>query len=127
MTNSASFDELLERTEEHLKPILVGLRKLILAQDPEACEVVRLGDRAASYGIGPKRMSEAYVYILPYTNWVNLGFYHGVKFLKYSQLLQGKGKRLRHIKIRAIEELQEEELKKLLNKAIAERKGALKL
>lgn len=127
MTNSASFDELLERTEEHLKPILVGLRKLILAQDPEACEVVRLGDRAASYGIGPKRMSEAYVYILPYTNWVNLGFYHGVKFLEYSQLLQGKGKRLRHIKIRAIEELQEEELKKLLNKAIAERKGALKL
>ena len=71
-------------------------------------------------------MSEAYVYISPYTNWVNLGFYHGVKFLEHSQLLEGKGKRLRHIKIRAIEELQEEELKKLLNKAIAERKGALK-
>ena len=57
MTTSASFDELLECTEEHLKPILVGLRQLILAQDPQACEVVRLGDRAASYGIGPKRMS----------------------------------------------------------------------
>jgi len=127
MTTSASFDELLERTEVHLKPILVGLRQLILAQDPQACEVVRLGDRAASYGIGPKRMSEAYVYILAYSNSVNLGFYQGVKFLEHSQLLEGNGKRLRHIKIRAIAQLQEEELKRLLSMAIAERKAALKL
>lgn len=37
------------------------LRSVILAVDPVAIQVVRLGDRAATYGVGPKKMSEAYV------------------------------------------------------------------
>ena len=33
----------------------VSLRTLILRVDPDAVEVVRLGDNAASFGLGPKK------------------------------------------------------------------------
>lgn len=70
-----TFEDLLEITEKELQPIAIRLREIILELDPDACEVVRLGDKAATYGIGPKKMSEGYAYILPNKNWVNLGFY----------------------------------------------------
>ena len=65
-TKFGTFDGLLEITEERLRPIASALKKMILEIDPGACEVVRLGDRAATYGVGPKKMSEGYAYILPY-------------------------------------------------------------
>ena len=48
-----------------LHALMRRLRALILELDPKACEVVRLGDRAATYGLGPKKMSEGYAYIKP--------------------------------------------------------------
>ena len=53
-----TFDDLLELTEESLRPVAKRLRDVVLGVHPDACEVVRLGDRAATYGLGPKKMSE---------------------------------------------------------------------
>ena len=51
-----------------------------------------LGERAATYGFGPKKMSDAYAYILPYTNWFNLGFYRGADLPNPHGLLEGTGR-----------------------------------
>ena len=40
-------------------------------------ETVRLGDNAATYGVGPKKMSDGYAYIMPMRGYINLGFYQG--------------------------------------------------
>ena len=61
-----TFEDLLEITEKELRPISIRLREIILQLDANACELVRLGDKAATYGVGPKKMSEGYAYILPY-------------------------------------------------------------
>lgn len=124
-TKFGTFEELLEITEESQKPTLSRLREIILAIDPEACEVVRLGDRAATYGVGPKKMSEGYVYILPYSSWVNLGFYKGADLPDPEGLLEGSGKKLRHVKIRAAAEADNESIHTLIKAALAERKQAL--
>lgn len=58
-----TFEYLMKITEEHLKPIAIRLREIIL--DLDACEVVRLGDRASTFGVGSKKMSEGYAHILP--------------------------------------------------------------
>ncbi len=50
-----TFDELLESTEEALRPIAKALRDMVLDIDPNSTEIVRLGDRAAIYGVGPGR------------------------------------------------------------------------
>ena len=67
------FDDLVRLSNEPLEPIVERLRAVILEIHPDACEVVRLGDRAATYGCGPRKMIDGYAYILPYGSWVNLG------------------------------------------------------
>ena len=124
-TKFGTFEELLDIAEESQRETAVKLRTLILSIHPEAVEVVRLGDRAATYGLGPKKMSEGYVYILPYKSWVNLGFYKGADLPDPDNLLEGTGKKLRHIKIRSLADADDPKLRPLIEAALAERKVAL--
>lgn len=120
-----TFEELLAISPPELHPIAIRLRELIFELDPNACEVVRLGDKAATFGVGPKKMSEGYAYILPYKKWVNLGFYKGATLADDRGLLEGTGKSLRHVKMHSIEDANRPEVKALLTLALAERKKAL--
>ena len=124
-TKFGTFADLLQITEETQKSTVARLRETILSIHPEACEVVRLGDRAATYGLGPKKMSEGYVYILPYTSWVNLGFYKGADLPDPDGLLEGTGKNLRHVKIRTVDEADNLRIRTLIQAALEERKQAL--
>ena len=103
MAKFGTFDELLAGTPAELAVTARALKAQIVALRPDAVEVVRLGDRAASYGVGPKKMSEAYAYIMPQKRWVNLGFYHGVTLPDPDGLLEGTGKKLRHVKVRTVQ------------------------
>ncbi len=120
-----TFEDLLAMATEELQPIAIRLREIILELDPDACEVVRLGDRAATFGVGPKKMSEGYAYIMPNKNWVNLGFYKGAILPDPGGLLEGTGKSLRHIKTHSLDDANRPEVKELLKLALAERKEAL--
>ena len=124
-TNYGSFEDLIELTPDQLRPIAIRLKEIVLSIHPESCEVVRLGDRAATYGVGPKKMSEGYCYILPHTNWVNLGFYKGADLIDPSKMLEGTGAKLRHIKIKTLVECDDPEITKLIKSALDERKTAL--
>lgn len=119
------FDDIVEMTPEPLRPVTIRLKELLLSADPDACIVVRLGDRAATFGIGPKKMGEGYCYILPYTNWVNLGFYRGADISDPDKLLEGTGIKMRHIKVRSIEECDNPRLATMIREALEERKAAL--
>ena len=119
------FDDIIQMTPEPLRPVTIRLKELLLSVDPNACVVVRLGDRAATFGIGPKKMSEGYCYILPYTDWVNLGFYKGVDIPDPDKLLKGTGAKMRHIKIRSLEDCDNPRLVEMIRNAYEERKTAL--
>ncbi|MBO6919506.1 MAG: DUF1801 domain-containing protein [Rhizobiaceae bacterium] len=125
MTNFGTFEDLVLMAPEELRAILIRLKDIIFSVDENACEVVRLGDKAASYGFGPKKMSECYCYIMPHTNWVNLGFYKGADIADPSGLLEGTGAKLRHIKIRSLDQCENEQIIQLIKAAIQERKLAL--
>ena len=120
-----SFDDLMKITSQPMRPIAKRLRKLIADVHPQYVEVVRLGDRAATYGVGPKKMSEVYVYILPHEKWVNLGFYKGADLADPKRLLEGTGAKMRHVKIHSIEEADRAPVRTLVKAAVAERKKAL--
>ena len=125
-TRFGTFEELLEMTSQELRPVARDLRALIFSVDRDAVEVVRMGDRAATYGVGPKKMSEGYAYILPHNQWVNLGFFKGADLLDPAGLLEGTGKKLRHVKIRSIADARRAEVCELIEEAFRERKQALK-
>ena len=124
-TKLGTFDELLAITSLSQRPVMKRLREIVLAIHPDTCEVVRLGDRAATYGVGPKKMSEGYAYLLPYEAWVNLGFYKGADLPDPKGLLEGTGAKMRHVKIRSLEEAERPAVRALLKAALAERKQAL--
>ena len=120
-----TFEDLLNMTEDSLKPVVIKLKEVILSLDPNACEVVRLGDRADTYGIGPKKMSEGHCYILPHKSWVNLGFYQGAHLEDPASLLEGTGKNMRHVKVKSLEMCDLPAVKTLIIDAISERRSAL--
>ena len=118
-----TFEDLLEITEEGLRPIVTALREVVYEAGPDTCEVVRLGDRAATYGVGPRKMIDGYAYILPYKRWVNLGFYPGVELADPEGLLEGTGAKMRHVKIRSVEEAGRAEVRVLVEGALERRKA----
>ena len=120
-----TFDDLLAATEERLRPILHALRQTIRDIHPEACEVVRLGDGAANYGVGPRKMLDGYAYLMPQRAWVNLGFYQGVGLPDPERLLDGTGVKMRHVKIRSLDDARRPALRALVAAALAERRAAV--
>ena len=119
-----TFDDLLEITEESLRPIVTALREIIVEVDPDTCEVVRLGDRAATYGVGPRKMLDGYTYILPHKRWVNLGFYQGVDLADPEGLLEGTGAKMRHVKIRSMDDVNWTAVRLLVKGALERRKAS---
>ena len=124
-TRFGTFDDLMDQAVPERRPVARRLREMVLDVDPEATEVVRLGDNAATYGLGPKKMSEGYAYIMPHMNWVNLGFYNGAALDYPAGLLEGTGKKLRHVKVLSMEDAEKPVLRSLVAAALAERKKAL--
>ena len=124
-TKFGTFGDLMAITVPEMQPVAKRLREILFEVDPGSVEVVRLGDRAATFGVGPKKMSEGYAYILPYKNWVNLGFYKGAELPDPAGLLEGTGKKLRHVKVRSAEDVERPEIRRLIEEALAERKQAL--
>lgn len=124
-TRFGTFDELMAESETGLRPIARRLREVVYEIHPEAVEVVRLGDRAATYGLGPRKMSEGYCYVLPYRMWVNLGFYQGAELPDPEGLLEGTGAKLRHVKVRSVEAAAQPAVRALIEAALAERRDAL--
>lgn len=120
-----SFEDLIELAEEGLRPIVRKLRVVIMEIDPSACEVIRIGEEAATYGLGPKKMSEGYCYIMPHKSWVNLGFFQGAHLTDPETILEGTGKNLRHVKIRSIEQADDPAVRALIDAALVERRNAL--
>ena len=117
-----TFDELLADVEPGLAAIARRLRAIIRTVDTSAVETVRLGDNAATYGVGPKKMTDGYAYIMPKRGYVNLGFYQGALLADPAGLLEGTGKGLRHVKIRSLADANRPPVRALVAKAVARRR-----
>ena len=103
---------------EHLRGTITGLH-------PGTTEVARKGDGAVSYGFGQKKMSESYCYVKPNKAHVNLGFWHGIDLADPDGLMEGTGKRLRHVKLRDLETARSAAVARLIHTSIEERRAAL--
>lgn len=115
----------MDASEESLRPIAWRLRDLIIELHPDASKVVRLGDGAATYGFGPMKMTEGYVYIMPHSHWINLGFYHGASLPDHDRLLEGTGVSMRHVKVRDMANGDMPAIRRLVESARNERFRAL--
>jgi hypothetical protein len=121
------FEEIVANTTTEVRQLVEFLRNLIIEIDPDTVEVPRPGERSLGYGIGPKKMSEAYAYLMPQTDYVNLGFYHGASLKDPEGLLEGTGKGLRHVKVYDLEQAGQLAVRQLILESIDNRKKAFNL
>ena len=125
MAAQGTFGELLADVEPGLAAIARRLRAIIRAVDSNTVETVRLGDHAATYGVGPRKMTDGYAYIMPKRGYINLGFYQGAVLADPAGLLEGTGKGLRHVKIRSVADANRPPVRALIAQAFTRRqKGA---
>lgn len=124
-TRLGSFDDVFKHAAPTIITIAQFLRSMIAELHPEAVEVPRPGEPTVAYGLGPKKMSEAYAYLGPQRAWLNLGFYHSAALPDPAGLLEGTGKALRHLKMSSLEQAQQPEVHALIRAALHERRQAL--
>lgn len=118
------FPDLLALAPPALRPVCEALHELIGTLHAGRVEIVWLRQRIASYGVGPKKMSEHYAYIAVQRGHVNLGFYRGTALPDPQRLLEGTGRQLRHVKLGSVADTRRAAVVALLRAAIAERSAA---
>ena len=69
-------------------------------------------------------MLDGYAYILPYKRWVNLGFYQGAELADPEGLLEGTGAKMRHVKVRSVDEARRAAVRALVREALERRRAS---
>jgi len=104
----------LEKLPAGKKPIIETLSNLIASVAPEAHEMIYHD----ALGYGPTDSGfYRILYITVFKEHVNLGFFFGGYVPDPEGLLIGSGKRLRHIKIRSVQDCENPAIRSLLAEA----------
>lgn len=104
---------------EHVQTKALALRKMILQEAPSSFELIYDSYNALSVAYSyTNNLREAFCHIALYGNHVNLGFNYGTELDDPAGRLSGSGKRIRHIKIQKIEELEAPFINTFIQKAI---------
>lgn len=114
MTTTADF---LSQYSADVQQLVQHARDLVLQAFPGIQEEVDAPSRLLAYGFG-RRMKDMVCVIMPVKNGLNLGFYQGVDLPDPAGLLQGTGKRHRHVRIHTPAELQAPAVQALLDQAL---------
>lgn len=122
-----AFEDAIEGYSLEVQLIARRLRELIIEIYPDVVEVPWPKQRIVGYGVGPKKMSEHFCYIGALSTRVNLGFFYGAGLSDPESLMEGTGKRLRHVKVRSVEQAEQSSIRDLLQLSIEERKEDLGL
>ena len=111
MKTYASFNDYLKDQNPKNQAVIGALRRFVKRVEPKLTEAVKWGNGCWIGSNGPV----AYVYSA--TEYVQFGFFYG-SFLKDPRgLLEGKGKYVRHTKVRDASEIDEQSFAALLKQA----------
>ncbi|MCS3748402.1 hypothetical protein FHY18_004039 [Xanthomonas arboricola] len=121
-TTLATLDDILSIAKPQPRLVCAVLRSKIVSLHSDVVELAWPKLKIISFGIGPRKMTEHYVYISVHDAHVNLGFYHGTSLADPHGIMQGTGKTLRHVKVRDVSTINSAPVIELLQLAIADRK-----
>ncbi len=91
------FERWLSNTRPEHRDLFIQLHELLLSVEPEFDISLKWGNPAYSV------RGKTFTYLTDQTNYVHLGFYNGAEFKDPHGLIEGTGKRLRHIKVSALD------------------------
>jgi hypothetical protein len=113
----ATLQEFLSSYSPQVRELALAARALILRVFPDALEQVDAPSKIIAYGTGLK-YADLVCAVAPFTFHVNLMFGQGAVLTDPVGLLQGSGKRARHVKINRLEDLEQPAMRELLEEAV---------
>ena len=108
---------LLEGRPAELGAVLRRARALVLDVLPGATEQVDLPDRLVAFGVGPGggiRLRDLLIALVVHAAHVNVQFADGASLPDPAGLLEGTGKRARHVKCRTLADVERPALRDLI-------------
>lgn len=101
--DAAAFDRHLDATAPAVADIARALRMTVLEGFPDAIETFDPGDGLLAFGT-KRSMRDLYFAIIPHKSHVNLQLADGADLPNPDGRIEGTGKRIRHVKVRSIED-----------------------
>jgi hypothetical protein len=123
----ADLATLLEPHSPAIRDVFGALRALAREVMPDAQEQVDLPDRVLAWGFGPPggvRMSGFAVGLIPHTAHVNVQLADGALLPDPAGIVEGTGKRIRHVKCRSLDDVARPALRALIEGQAARRREA---
>ena len=121
----ADLATLLEPHTPTIREVFRALRALARGVMPDVQEQVDLPDRVLAFGFGPPgavRMRGLAVGLSPHTAHVNVQLADGALLEDPSGIVEGTGKRIRHVKCRSLDDVARPALRALLEEQAALRR-----
>ena len=118
-------DALLERHEPDVREVFVALRSLVAELMPDATEQLDLPDGLLAFGFGPPggiRLRDLAVALIPHSAHVNVQLADGALLDDPSGIVEGTGKRIRHVKCRSLDDVWRPQLRVLLEEQATRRR-----
>lgn len=97
-SSKVQVDAFISKASPNVRPLLNDLRDLVRKELPEATEEIKWGRPVYS-------LNHIVCYLAESGDHANLGFYRGIELQDPKGLLEGEGKKLRHIKVYNREEI----------------------
>ena len=119
-------DALLERHKPPVREVFLALRSLVGEVMPDATEQLDLPDRLLAFGFGPPggvRIRDLAVALIPHTAHVNVQLADGAELDDPSGIVEGTGKRIRHVKCRSPQDVARPALRVLLTEQAGRRRS----
>ena len=116
-TGTPSLDDLLRVSSEQVRAVFMALQDLVREVIPDATEQLDLPDRVLAFGFGPPggvRMPGLAVGLIPHSAHVNVQLFDGAELPDPSGIVEGTGKRIRHVKCRDLTDVARPALRALL-------------
>lgn len=117
-TDEKPFAAMVQAKAPGLLEVALASRALILEVFPPTVEVVWADQGTAGYGVGPKKMTEQFVWLAPYSKHLVFGLYLGAELPDPAGLLEGTGAKMRHVKVRTLDDVARPELRELVVRGV---------
>ena len=121
----SDLDALLERHAPAVREVFHALRALGREVMPDAVEQLDLPDRVLAFGFGPPggvRLRGLAVGLIPHATHVNVQLADGALLPDAAGLVEGTGKRIRHVKCRTLDDVARPALRVLLEQQASRRR-----
>ncbi len=112
MASKRTFEDWLEGVEPRLRPLAVELRRMFLEAEPALRESIKWGNPCFE-----KKLRVFYI-ASQGDRYVTLGLWQGALLPNPEGLIEGTGKRMRHVKIRSEEELEGTGVGRIIRQAV---------